>query len=153
MAAILQFTGALGGAGYAFSMAATLPIVLASVAALQTGVLAYLLAVCLLLLIQPSELIVFPFTTGLLGLSLGAALHFFRNKSIIVLFSGASLTIGIGLIVELFGFPILGPGLSSVLSPKVLPFVFLGSALYSWGWMVLSMKLISLLSRQLKRGS
>lgn len=151
IAVILQFAGALGGAGYAFSMMSTLPIVLASAAALQTGVLAYLLAVSMLLLIQPSELIVFAFTTGLLGLSLGAALHFFRSKLLIVSLTGASLTFGIGLIIDLFGFPLLGPELTSVLPPKILLPVFLGSAAYSWIWLVLSLKLIRLLSRQLKR--
>jgi len=72
--------GALPGIGYFFSPFASVPILLGTLISFRAGVSTYSLTIFLLLLIQPSELVIFPFTTGLLGLGLGWALRTLNRR-------------------------------------------------------------------------
>ena len=61
LSAILQSAGGfLPGIGYFFSAFATLPILLGTLISVRSGISTYLLTICLLLLIEPTELAIFP---------------------------------------------------------------------------------------------
>src|SRR5690606_21054319 len=80
LAAIFQSAGGyLPGIGYLISPLATAPILLCSLLSIPYGFMSYLLTIMLLVILQPTELIIFPFTTGILGLGIGASFHFFRK--------------------------------------------------------------------------
>ena len=74
MAALLQAAGLFAGIGYLFSMLATGPTVLATILSIRIGLITYILTTLLLVIIQPTEVLVFLFTTGLLGVGLGIGL-------------------------------------------------------------------------------
>lgn len=85
IAAILQAAGGfLPGMGYFISPLATAPILLCSMLSIRFGVVSYFLTIMLLFILQPTELFVFPFTTGLLGLGIGASFYFFRKRLSII---------------------------------------------------------------------
>src|SRR5690606_36472781 len=110
IAALFQSAGGfLPGSGYLISPFSTAPIVLSTLHSLRSGLTVYALSILLLLLIQPSELIVFPFTTGLLGLALGFSMTHFKNRIQVILFSSVALWVGFSLVVYAFRFPLLGP--------------------------------------------
>ena len=70
LATMFQAAGNLvPGIGLLISPFSTLPI-FAIFYSIREGILSYILTIFLLFIIEPSELIVFPFTTGLLGLAL-----------------------------------------------------------------------------------
>lgn len=130
-AAIFQSAGGfMPGIGFAVSPLTTLPIFLATILSVKFGILAYIVTILLLLLIQPSELFIFPFTTGILGLALGAT--FPKSRLIVVLTAGASLFTGIIVLLYLFRFPVLGPAVGT--SFQLLPFLLtaLFCILYAW---------------------
>jgi len=80
LATMFQAAGNLiPGIGLFISPFATLPIFLAVCYSIREGVLSYLLTILLLFIIEPSELIVFPFTTGLLGIALGLSFIQFKR--------------------------------------------------------------------------
>jgi hypothetical protein len=135
IAAVFQsFGGLLPAIGYLLSPFSTLPIMLAMLASFRSGVLTYILTICLLLVMEPSELVIFPFTTGLLGLGLGWTFLSIKHPLGIVITNGALLCIGICIPLYGFGFPIFG----SYVSPSftLIPIVVLSafSLLYSWIW-------------------
>jgi hypothetical protein len=132
---ILQSAGVLGGLGYFVSALSTLPILIATILSLQMGFLTYIVAVGLIAIIQPSELFAFPFTTGLLGLSMGLAFRYFKKGFLITFFSGGSLTLGILSILYIIQFPILGPSVSSGMDMNTIAIIVLFSIFYSWIWM------------------
>ena len=78
--------GFLPGFGYLISPLSTAPMVLATLISFRSGLTAYVLSNLLLLFIQPSELIIFPFTTGLLGIALGFFIASSKNRIQVVLF-------------------------------------------------------------------
>jgi hypothetical protein len=132
-AAIFQSAGGFfPGIGYLISFMSTLPIFLASIISIRHGILSYFLTMLLLLLIQPSELIIFPFTTGLLGVAIGAAFTLFANRILVVSFAGACLFTGIMMILCVFRFPVLGPGVESSFDFGMAAFILAASFLYSW---------------------
>lgn len=153
-AAIFQSAGIFVGFGYAFSILATMPIVLAAMISIRLGLMSYILTILLLLIIQPSELIVFPFTTGLLGLSLGMAFLWWENWVPISFFGGISLAVGILFLLYIVKFPVLGPSVSHTFQIPVVLAVLLFSLFYSMVWMGLSRKVYKLLFRKpMKRRS
>jgi hypothetical protein len=147
IAVIFQSAGIFTGVGYIFSMMTTGPIVLATLLSVRIGTLTYLVTIILLAIVQPSELLVFPFTTGLLGLSLGIGLQYFKSTLLILLFSSATLTLGIGTLLYGIQFPILGPSVSSQLNLAVILGVFAFSFLYSLIWLKLSIKVFSIFNK------
>ena len=138
MAAIFQSVGLIGGIGYAFSIMATGPIVLSTVISIRIGLLTYAVTTLLLIILQPSEVLVFLFTTGLLGITLGIGFNLFHTGTMVSLIGGISLSIGILSLLYLFQFPVLGPSVSSRVSGPVIAGVILFGLFYSWIWMYLS---------------
>ncbi|WP_284037658.1 hypothetical protein [Neobacillus sp. 114] len=149
IAAILQAAGFFTGIGYAFSMLTTLPIVLASMLSLRIGFMSYVITVFLLAIIQPSELLVFPFTTGLLGISMGGAFKLWKSWISITFAGGIGLSIGIMFLLYVLRFPVLGPTISSIFNFKTSVIIFLFSLFYSLIWMGLSKRVFVILSRYL----
>lgn len=135
LACLFQSAGGfLPGIGYFISPLATAPIMLAFVLTFRSGCAAYALTLILLLLIQPSELIVFPFTTGLLGAGLGAAFVRAERRISILLSGGVALFAGILFLLLGIRFPVLGPGVASSFNWTVSGIVLVFSILYSWAW-------------------
>ncbi|RHW43292.1 hypothetical protein D1B31_01060 [Neobacillus notoginsengisoli] len=135
LAAIFQSAGGFfPGVGYVISPFATAPILLCMMISFWAGMLSYILTCLLLLIIQPSELIVFPFTTGLLGVGLGLAFSFFKKRLVILLVGAAFLTIGIAILLYILRFPVLGPAVSTTFSIVTLGVISIFACLYAWGW-------------------
>ncbi|MEH7342662.1 hypothetical protein V7122_02055 [Bacillus sp. JJ1532] len=141
--AIFQSAGGfLPGVGYFISPLATAPIIVCSIFSIPLGLASYILTALLLLILQPAELIVFPFTTGLLGLLIGISFHLFRKRWIHILSGAAGLMIGICLLLYGLKFPVLGPAISHQFSVSIIGLIFIFSTFYSWIWVVLSTRLI-----------
>ncbi|MBT2663576.1 hypothetical protein [Bacillus sp. ISL-45] len=153
IAAILQSAGLFGGLGYAFSIAATGPIVLATVISARIGFLTYVVTAMLLIFLQPSEVLIFVFTTGLLGVSLGTGFKLAKNQTSVTITGGLSLASGILTLLYLFQFPVLGPAISSKISVSVTIGVIVFSLLYSFIWMRLSLAGMKYLNRLMVRSS
>jgi len=135
LTAILQsFGGFLPGIGYLISPLATAPILICSMLSFPIGAMAYLLTNVLLFILQPSELLVFPLTTGLLGFGAGAAFLFFKKRLSIIAAGGTALTLGIMILLYLFHFPVLGPVASDSFSFITAGSIFIFSFFYSWLW-------------------
>ncbi len=146
--AVLQSTGGfLPGIGYFISPFATAPILICSMFSLPLGALSYLLTNLLLLILQPSELIVFPFTTGLLGLGTGAAFYFFKKRLSIIVVGATFLTIGIISLLFVFQFPVLGPAVSNSLSFLTTSGIFFFTLFYSWLWVETGLSLFKRLTK------
>lgn len=140
LAACLQSAGGfLPGVGYFISPLATAPILLCSMFSLPLGVIAYFLTMMLLVILQPTELMIFPFTTGLLALGIGGSFSFFK-KRISIVFTGAILLLfGILSLLYLFHFPVLGPVVSDSFSLLTAGMIFLFAFLYSWLWVEMAL--------------
>lgn len=139
IAAILQSAGGLmPGVGYLISPLTTLPIVLASLISARTGILTYLTTFFLLVVLQPSETTIFPFTTGMLGLALGTTLTSY-NKFSSVLISSVVLLTGISVLLYILQFPVLGPMASSTFNYNVVVFIGIFSFVYAWFWLEISL--------------
>ncbi|MEH7334498.1 hypothetical protein V7161_17775 [Neobacillus drentensis] len=135
IAAVLQAAGGfLPGVGYFISPFATAPILLCSMLSLPLGAMGYVLTNLLLLILQPSELLVFPFTTGLIGLGIGAAFCFFKKRWIIITTGASFLTIGILILLYVIKFPVLGPSISETFSISTTGGIFLFALIYNWIW-------------------
>ena len=140
MAAVLQAAGGfLPGIGYFISPFATLPILIGTMFSLQMGVISYFLTILLLFILFPSELVVFPFTTGLLGIGIGAAFSFFRKRLSLISVGAVLLTIGIMSLLYIFHFPVLGPAVSDSFSFLTTGSIFLFSLVYNWFWVEMAL--------------
>lgn len=140
IAAILQAAGGFfPGLGYFISPLATAPILLCSMFSIPFGVMSYFLTIMLLFILQPSELIVFPFTTGLLGLGIGASFYFFRKRIGIIATGAILLILGIMSLLFIFHFPVLGPTVSDSFSFPTTGIIFLFAFLYSWLWVEIAL--------------
>lgn len=140
IAAILQAAGGfLPGVGYFLSALATAPILLGSMFSISFGVRSYFLTIILLFIIQPAELIVFPFTTGLLGLGIGVSFSIFRKRLSIIVTSTILLMLGILSLLFIFHFPVLGPAVSDSFSFLTTGSIFLFAFLYSWLWVEIAL--------------
>ncbi|RSD28639.1 hypothetical protein [Mesobacillus subterraneus] len=140
IAAILQAAaGFFPGVGYLVSPLTTAPILLCSMLSIPFGVMTYVLTIMLLFILQPSELIVFPFTTGLLGLGIGAAFYFFRKRLSIIASGAILLMLGIMSLIVIFNFPVLGPAVSGSFSFFSAGGIFLFTFLYSWLWVEIAL--------------
>ncbi|WP_052124153.1 hypothetical protein [Ureibacillus manganicus] len=145
MAVILQSTGIFTGIGFMFSMMSTGPVVLASLLSLRIGLMTYIITCFILALLQPSELLVFLCTTGLLGLSLGIGLKVLKRGLFIVSFGALCLTMGISILLYVLQFPILGPSVTSQFSIIIILIVVIFSLLYSWLWKIISVSIFKAL--------
>ncbi|MET3196080.1 hypothetical protein [Bacillus sp. OAE603] len=135
IAAILQSAGGyLPGIGLFLSPLATAPILLCSMFSISSGIKCYFLTILLLCILQPTELMVFPFTTGLLGLGIGSSFCFFKKRVNIIATGAILLFLGIMSLLYAFQFPVLGPGVSDSISIFKTGGIFLFTLLYSWMW-------------------
>ena len=140
IAAILQSAGGLlPGVGYFISPLATGPILLYSMFSIPFGVMSYLLTILLLFILQPTELLVFPFTTGLLGLGIGGSFFFFRKRFSIIATGSILLMVGIMCLLFIFHFPVLGPAVSDSFSFLTTGSILIFSFLYSWFWVEIAL--------------
>jgi hypothetical protein len=124
--------GFMPGIGFLISILATLPIFLATCLSIRQGILSFTLTIFLLFIIQPSELIIFPFTTGLLGIAMGVAFLQLKRRIVVVSFLSICLLTGIMVILYVFRFPVLGPTVDTTINPKVIALIFILSFLYCW---------------------
>ena len=133
IAAIFQSAGGyVPGIGYLISTMTTLPIFLAANVSFRHGFLSYFVTIILLLFIQPSELIIFSFTTGILGLVLGVTFYKSKTRYGVVFLAGAPLFIGIIAILFIFRFPVLGSGVGTSFRLWLLLLIAICSFLYAW---------------------
>src|SRR5690625_337201 len=89
IASLLQAAGGLVPiVGFGISPFTPLPIVIATIMHLRYGLFAYLLTIGLLLLLEPMELFIFPFTTGLLGITLGVTLLLLNKRILQIIING-----------------------------------------------------------------
>ena len=140
LAAIFQSTGGLlPGVGYLISPLATAPIVLATIYSIRSGLLAYVLSIVLLMIIQPSEIIVFPFTTGLLGFGIGAGFIYLKKRITILALASFLLFAGIAILLYGFRFPLLGPSVGSAITIINIVYLYLFSFFYCWLWVEISL--------------
>ncbi|MBS4223546.1 hypothetical protein [Lederbergia citrea] len=138
-AAIFQAAGGfMPGIGYFISPLATAPIIFCSILSKRLGFLSYLITNFMLLISQPSELIVFPFTTGLLGLGIGIAFLMYKKRLAVMASGFAALTLGILAVLYGFKFPLLGPAASTSINGLIIISICLFSAFYSWIWVEIS---------------
>ncbi|PGS56833.1 hypothetical protein [Bacillus sp. AFS041924] len=135
IAALFQAAGGyLPGIGLFLSPLATAPILLCSMFSITDGVKSFFLTIILLIILQPTELIVFPFTTGLLGLAIGAAFYFLKKRLCIIVTGMTLLILGIMILLFIFHFPVLGPAFTDSLSISSIAIILLSSFFYSWFW-------------------
>ncbi|KEF39247.1 hypothetical protein M670_01640 [Schinkia azotoformans MEV2011] len=140
LAAVLQAAGGfLPGIGYFISPFATLPILICAMFSLSVGVMSYFLTILLLFILVPSELNVFPFTTGLLGIGIGGAFSFFKKRASIIFVGAILLTTGIISLLYIFRFPVLGPAVSYSFSYLTTGGIFLFALFYNWLWVEIAL--------------
>ncbi|WP_233713472.1 YybS family protein [Lederbergia citri] len=139
LAAVFQAAGGfIPVIGLFISPLSTAPIIVCTILSLRYGLLSYLLTILLLFFFQPTELIVFPFTTGLLGLGIGFSFLFFKKRFSILFGGTASLFIGILAVLYIFKFPLLGPVASTSFNVFTTGSILLFSLFYSWIWIEIS---------------
>lgn len=137
LAAVFQSAGGLfPGVGYLISPFSTLPIAVAACLSPVSGFFAYITAIGLLFMLQPGELFIFPFTTGLLGLAIGISMKVLKRRLPVVLLSGTALFMGICFVAFVLRFPIFGP--SSAIGLSTLSILISFSFFYSFLWAEIS---------------
>jgi hypothetical protein len=96
--------------------------------------------------------VIFPFTTGVLGIFTGVGLINMWNRIGIVLADAIGLFTG--LVVVLYGlqFPVLGPAASVSFQVRQLAILCLFCFVYSWIWLELSLTAIRKIRRILEMG-
>lgn len=139
LAAVFQAAGGfVPGIGYFISPLATAPILFCTILSYRLGFTSYLLTIFMLFILQPSELIVFPFTTGLLGLGIGIAFLIFKKRLSALLCGCVALSFGIITVLYGLKFPLLGPAVTTVFNGLTVCGILLFSAIYSWIWVEIS---------------
>lgn len=148
ISAILQSAGGLiPGVGFLISPFSTITIILAIMISNKHGIFAYTLAIILLILIEPSELFIFPFTTGLLGLGVGWALRTFQSRLLIILTNSIILFIGICIPLYGLGFQVFGLIIPSIPNIRYLVAILGFSILYSWLWLEIGLYFITKINK------
>ncbi|QKE72910.1 hypothetical protein HPK19_08895 [Arthrobacter citreus] len=142
-ACIAAFFQAAGGflpvVGLFLSSLATAPILICSMFSITNGLKSYFLTIILLLILQPTELIIFPFTTGLLGIGIGSSFYFFKKRLSIILAGAILLVLGIMNLLFIFHFPVLGPASSDSFSTFNVLIILIFSFFYCWLWVEIAL--------------
>jgi len=139
LAAILQSAGGFVPiVGLFISPFATAPVIISTILSARYGWIGYLLTTLLLILIQPSEVIIFVFTTGLIGIGIGYAFHLWKRRLSLIIAGSLFLLSGIIMVLFIFQFPLLGPSIHSSASTPFLLALGVFSFLYSWLWVEIS---------------
>lgn len=142
LASILQAAGGIiPGIGMLISPFSTVPIIISLLISQSYGLLSYLLTLFLLLFIQPSELIIFPFTTGAMAIGIGFGFILFNKGWKVITFSSLFLCIGICLLLYGLQFPVLGPLLIEFRVWNIIV-IYLFSLVYCWLWIELFLRLL-----------
>ncbi|MDQ1004598.1 dolichyl-phosphate-mannose--protein O-mannosyl transferase [Neobacillus niacini] len=150
IAAILQAAGGvIPGIGMLISPFSTAPIIISVLILPSYGILSYLLTIFLLLLIQPSELFVFPFTTGAMAIGIGLGFVLFSKLWKVITFSSLFLCIGICLLLYVFQFPVLGPFLIEFRVLNIF-IIYSFSLVYCWLWIELVLRLLPKITNSLR---
>ncbi|SEM50867.1 hypothetical protein SAMN05192533_103185 [Mesobacillus persicus] len=150
VAALLQSAGGIfPGFGMLISPLSSFPMTISVLIGPLYGLLSYLVAIFLLFLIQPAELFVFPFTTGLMSIGIGWGLLLFKRKYSITIFSGSFLTLGICLLLYGIEFPVLGPLLLDFQVWNLL-YIYCFSFIYCWAWIELVIRVLPKLVKLLR---
>ncbi|MBO9129081.1 hypothetical protein [Bacillus sp. 165] len=110
----------------------TAPITICIIIHPLLGTAVYFFVSLLLFFLQPGNLLVFMFATGLAGLSVGCGYQLVRTRIVIVSIGACVLATGIEILLFRFHVPVLG-SLSSQ-KDEVFPILVLISFLYSWIW-------------------
>ncbi|MBB6452403.1 hypothetical protein HNQ94_000848 [Salirhabdus euzebyi] len=134
-ATLLQATSSLY-----LSPLATFPILLSFIFGLSNGLISYFITIMLLSLVQISQLIIFSFTTGVIGIGIGIGLYF-GKKIYMVTFSTLLLMSGILFVMIFFHFSIY-PWFELSFSWGKLGGIILFSLFYCWLWTELSMQVM-----------
>ncbi|MER2090138.1 MAG: hypothetical protein ABS920_10385 [Sporosarcina sp.] len=143
LAVVLQSAGGLlPGIGYFFSPFATAPILLGALISFRAGVMTYLVTICLLFIIQPSELVIFPFTTGLLGLGLAWTFRVLNGRFRTLISNALLLFLGICIPLYGFDFPVFGPIISPNINVTAIMIIFGFSLAYCLLWIVFGLLLL-----------
>lgn len=138
--AMLQAAGGIFPViGYFISPFATLPILICTMFSVSVGAMSYFLSILLLFILLPSELIVFPFTTGLLGIGIGVGFSFLKKRISIISVGAIVLTIGIMSLLYVFHFPVLGPIGANSFSFLTTGGIFIFSFFYSLIWVEIAL--------------
>ncbi|MDF2791035.1 MAG: hypothetical protein K0S80_4137 [Neobacillus sp.] len=150
IAAILQSAGGvIPGIGMLISPFSSAPIIISMLLSPTFGILSYILTIFLLLLIQPSELFIFPFTTGALALGISFGLILFNKGWKVICFSGLFLCVGICILLYLIQFPVLGPFLIDFKVVNII-IIYSFSLVYGWFWCELFLRLLPRLVKPIK---
>ena len=136
ISAILQCIPAFLSEAFIFlTILSTIPIYIIAKKQPVLGILSYIITFILISFISPHENIMFIFTNGILGLSLGICNYFTDKKRLICSISAILLTISICIVNFIIGINIIGFSFNLSLLPIVL--IFLGSSVYSFIFLVI----------------
>nr|WP_295685243.1 hypothetical protein [uncultured Lachnoclostridium sp.] len=132
--------------GLALSPFSTLPIAIAAVSNILLGFTVYFASVTILTLVSMQESMILLFTTGLLGLMIGALLY--RKKILLsTIFSSIALSLGIVVLTYIVSMSAFTDFASSLSIPFTLVIFFSFSLVYSSIWNVCLRKLIGYLMK------
>lgn len=129
--------------GLLLSPLSTLPIAIAVICLRSWGILSYLCAACVLFFISPQEAVIFLTTTGLLGLVLGFLME--KKRLIVTMIAGASLFLGMCLLMFIIGIPAFGGFLAAFSFLARVGTCVAFSFLYAWVWVMILRKLNKLI--------
>lgn len=116
-----------------FTVFSALPIYIMSRINPKVGILSYLVADFIIILFSVHEGLLFLFTNGMIGLSLGICCYFIKRKSIICIISSAILTIALCILNYGIGIPVFGgviPGKIVIQLTILLGFSILYNIIY-----------------------
>ena len=99
------------------------------------GILSYIIAFILISLISPHENIMFIFTNGIVGLSLGISQYYLKKRSLICIIAGIFLTLSICIVNFLIGINIIGFSFSFSIIPILI--IFIASYIYCFVFLIL----------------
>lgn len=132
--------------GMALSPFSTIPISIAAVLNISLGFTVFFSSALILVIISVQEAVILFFTTGLLGILIGALLYR-KGLLISILFSSIALTIGIIALTYIIAIPSFVELTSSFSIPLTLLIFFLFSLIYSSIWNIGMRKLLNYLMK------
>lgn len=136
ISAILQCIPAFLSEAFIFlTVLSTIPIYIIAKKQPTLGILSYIIAFILISFISPHENIMFIFTNGILGLSLGICNYFTDKKFLICSISTILLTFSICIVNFIIGINIIGFSFNLSFLPIVL--IFLATSVYSFIFLVI----------------